>query len=660
MSLRVLLVENEDEVATVVEDALLDAGYFGARTRDGETALREFHAEAFDVVLVAGVLPGMSGIDVCAGLRAMPGTEQVGIVIMSAAFHTSDAMRDAYVRAGADAFFHKPFVMEELVEGVAALVEHKRSLEVMEEAEVMGDDDDALGLDVEIGRTAIMPKPGALPVGVQAPLPVAVPAVPEPFVGGSIANHVDVVRALTAICRARSTGVLKLHDGGSRMELAVLRGVVVGGWDNLREHLLGERLWRRGILTADQMRRLNERISSKGERVAEALIALGLCDARTALTHIEDQARDRARRALAWKGGTISFDKGTLQVDKLAVASVDALEEILSYGLLPVHAALAKRFLVDRAATRVWRGADYDDGLVLYARLKPASPLIAPLQVEGRTVEELVSPFVEDGGLDLYALWLAGVVRTDPDPTADPRPLPRPFTATEAAASVVDVDAVAKVAGALLRARGRTFYEIIGADPASTAESVAVRMRALREDVGIEVLGKARLGPARAAARELWSILDEAEHVLLDPERRAAYDEDVQSTRIAAQKAQDFRPEQDFLDGQMSLALGDVEGARDAFERAVAGKQGDSEYIAYLGWAIILEGKEPLTTGIAKLHEALHYNPQAMRPVFFMGLAAQRAGDIATARSWMEEAMRRAPDDADVKSALLALPADPV
>lgn len=710
MNVRVLLVESEDEFAGAIQRALTAAGMTVARTRAGDEALRAFRADAVDVLLVGSLLPGMNGVDVCAAVRRRPGTERLGIVLMSAAFRGSTAMRDAYREAGVDAFFHKPFVLEELVEGLFALVEHKRGpppddgdlLDVTDD--VVVDEADALFDGGPVGastpRTAVVapaqaragaapaapvapaaastrpvaptastraapaaPPPSTSPAPASPPLPFAeyglrTPAyeVVEPVVGGAIANHVDVARAALGVARARATGVLRLVDGPSRMDLAFLKGVVVGGWDNLREHLLGERLWRRGILTADQMRRLNERIATKGERVAEALLALGLCDARTALSHIEEQARDRVRRALAWKGGAASFATGVQQVDKLAVASVDLLEEVVLYGLLPVNAALAHRFLVERAGHRVLRGADFDEGLRIYARAKPGSPLLQALaRGEGETIERLVAPIVHAGGLDLYALWLAGVVRTEVD-LVEGRTTPRPFAGAEAAASVVDMDAVATVSEALLRARGRTFYELLGLEPTASVDEIARALDAARAAYGPERLGAARLGPARAAARELWSILDEARLVLLDPEHRAAYDEDVLSTRIAAQKAQDFRPEQDFLDGQMSLSLGDFESAREAFERAVAARPNDAEYVAFLGWATILEGRQPLTVGIDLLHRALRANPQSMRPVFFMGLAAQQAGDVETARSWMEEAHRRAPDDPDVKAALLALP----
>lgn len=672
MSVAVLLVESEDEIARAIEAVLVEAGLRVQRARDGAAGVAAFRPGGHDVVIVGGLPQGMSGVDVCKAIRRRPGTATLGIVLMSAAFRGSSAMRDAYREAGVDAFFHKPFVLEELVEGLFALVDHKRAqaaaeedpLDIVETVDEVEEIEDVT-MDVDVPKTMVMPA-GTLPGAVPAPAPrfadlgfkTDVYETQDPQIGGPLANHVDVARALLAAARTRATGIVRLQDGGSRMDVAFLKGVVVGGWDNLREHLLGERLWRRGILTADQMRRLNERIASKGERVAEALIALGLCDARTALLHIEEQARDRVRRALAWKGGAVSFEIGVAAVDKLAVASIDLLDEVLQFGLLPVHGALAKRFLVERASQRIWRTPDFEEGVRAYARARPDSPLRAALVHEGASIQQVVAPIVDQGGLDLYGLWLAGVVRTDGD-RPEGRSVPRPFAGDEAAASIVDADAVARVSEALLRARGRTFYEMLGVAPETSADDVGRAILDLMNTIGPDALAHARLGPARAAARELWSILDEARYVLLDPERRAAYDEDVLSTRIAARKAHDFRPEQDFLDGQMSLALGDVEAAREAFERAVAAKAGDAEYIAYLGWATILEGREPLKVGIDMLHEALRFNPQAMRPVFFMGLAAQRAGDDATARSWMQEALRRAPDDPDVKAALLALPADP-
>src|SRR6185503_13179427 len=100
---------------------------------------------------------------------------------------------------------------------------------------------------------------------VSKPMAPVLPPLPKNLRVGSPR---DVARALLTCARHRLDGVAVFADGASSLKLAFLRGVVVGAGDNLREHLLGERLYKQGKLSTDAMRVLNARIASSGERVA--------------------------------------------------------------------------------------------------------------------------------------------------------------------------------------------------------------------------------------------------------------------------------------------------------------------------------------------------------------------------------------------------------
>lgn len=110
---RVLIVEDEQDVAELVADVLSLEGY-ETRIGSGESALND--ALTFDphVVLLDLMMPVVDGFEVARRLHAEPRTDQLPIVVMT-------AMHDAPARArevGTDYYLAKPFDINELVETV--------------------------------------------------------------------------------------------------------------------------------------------------------------------------------------------------------------------------------------------------------------------------------------------------------------------------------------------------------------------------------------------------------------------------------------------------------------------------------------------------------------------------------------------------------------
>ena len=70
MSRRILLVEDNADIATLLEFHLADLGYTVAIEVDGDTASRRLNREAFDLLILDWMLPGKDGLDICRELRA--------------------------------------------------------------------------------------------------------------------------------------------------------------------------------------------------------------------------------------------------------------------------------------------------------------------------------------------------------------------------------------------------------------------------------------------------------------------------------------------------------------------------------------------------------------------------------------------------------------
>jgi two-component system alkaline phosphatase synthesis response regulator PhoP len=115
---RVLLVEDEPGLVMTLTDRLASEGYEVVSAVDGETGLQRATVDAFDVVLLDGMLPGRDGFDVCRTLRQRNITTP--ILMLTARGQVVD--RVVGLKLGADDYLVKPFEMAELLARVEALL----------------------------------------------------------------------------------------------------------------------------------------------------------------------------------------------------------------------------------------------------------------------------------------------------------------------------------------------------------------------------------------------------------------------------------------------------------------------------------------------------------------------------------------------------------
>ena len=114
----VLVVEDEPQMRAMLTDNLEFEGYRVTAVATGEEAMTMFSGEAFSLLLLDVMLPGISGFEVCERLRDL-GT-RVPIIMLTARTHERDRVRG--LDLGADDYVRKPFSVRELLARVRAQV----------------------------------------------------------------------------------------------------------------------------------------------------------------------------------------------------------------------------------------------------------------------------------------------------------------------------------------------------------------------------------------------------------------------------------------------------------------------------------------------------------------------------------------------------------
>lgn len=120
MPSRILVVEDDHDIADLVVRYLDKAGYVTTRASSGREALDAVRAKTPDLVVLDVMLPQMDGLEVCRLLRAGAATAAIPIIMLTARAEESE--RIVGLEIGADDYLAKPFSPNELVARVRALL----------------------------------------------------------------------------------------------------------------------------------------------------------------------------------------------------------------------------------------------------------------------------------------------------------------------------------------------------------------------------------------------------------------------------------------------------------------------------------------------------------------------------------------------------------
>jgi len=118
---RILLVDDEQSIQTLLSYPLRKDGYHVTSALDGSEALQRFEEGRFDLVILDLMLPRLDGVEVCRQLRSR---SQVPIIMLTAKGSETDKV--AGLEVGADDYITKPFSMREFRSRVKAALRRSR------------------------------------------------------------------------------------------------------------------------------------------------------------------------------------------------------------------------------------------------------------------------------------------------------------------------------------------------------------------------------------------------------------------------------------------------------------------------------------------------------------------------------------------------------
>ncbi len=114
--MKILVVDDEPSIRTIVRATLERAGYQVIEAADGASGLQKAGSQRPDLILLDIALPQLSGLEVCRRLKARPDTAAAPVLLLTGLLPSSELQ--AGYSAGAQGCVTKPFAPSALLEKV--------------------------------------------------------------------------------------------------------------------------------------------------------------------------------------------------------------------------------------------------------------------------------------------------------------------------------------------------------------------------------------------------------------------------------------------------------------------------------------------------------------------------------------------------------------
>jgi DNA-binding response OmpR family regulator len=129
MGKKILVIEDDRDMAGILEDNLADAGYGVTVTHDGETGLGAARRQEHDLIVLDLMLPEKDGLEICRRVRGLP--RYTPILMLTCL--SSEVDKVVGLEMGADDYMTKPFSLRELLARIKAVLRRDEAARAQKE-----------------------------------------------------------------------------------------------------------------------------------------------------------------------------------------------------------------------------------------------------------------------------------------------------------------------------------------------------------------------------------------------------------------------------------------------------------------------------------------------------------------------------------------------
>ncbi len=672
MGKKVLVVEDDSGIASLVKEALEADGFEVSVEKDGDVALATLRARLPDLIVTDLLLPTLPGLDLLEKLRALPGGSGVPSVVMSGIYKSARHKKVARETPGVAAFLEKPFRVDELIAAART----------------------AVGLDLPTPKRPTTSTPGRKPKRDAAESRLEVVAA----IDGPRGNlrHTRFPELLAQLYRTKANGGLLLRRGRIKKIVTLTDGAPTFVKSNLVSECLGRVLVREKLIKEHECDRSLQLLpTAKGKLQGTLLVEMGALSPQNLRYGLQLQLEHKLFDVFSWPEGDYHFDPRaeapTLGVTldlPLPMFIYEGVRKKLSDDVVAERLEATLDAYVGPHAEALHHGPDLpldDDERALLAFADGTRTVrdvlghraLAPKAARQLAYAMLASEVLQSSRRPLKPAPRSSTLDRPPPrpPSAQPPPLP----SRRSRKSDVALNAPATSAGAIEQRR-------VSVGPPLDADELRRRLleraRLLKRLNHFEILGVSpQAGPdelerAYAAEREalpraadvaadlqvpleqIGRQLSVAYETLIDARRRVEYQirlaagqragavEDLH--RLLAADAKSRR-------GEHALEAGRYAEAAEHFREALSLSPDEGELQAMWAWAVYRQSPEDTIAqvdAIQRLEHAVELAPRFDRGWLWLGRVVHRAGRPGEALQHFERAVACNPDNREALTEL--------
>ena len=457
----------------------------------------------------------------------------------------------------------------------------------------------------------------------------------------------DPARTLSEVAQQHGSGVLSCVRGKQRRIVCLQDGALVHVASNAIEEQVDAYLVRSRLLPAHERKAWLEESARLGRSVAALLAERPGIDRSALEATVSARNRDLFLAALDAADAEYRFERGTPNLAAELVVPQACLPLVFAHALRPVRPLDVVRVRIGPPGFRPTRSPDAEQRLVGIELTAAAQAILA--QADGsRPLGEIVARDPNDEAAALrtvYGLLLIGALGG----ADDVRPSRR------ARADAVSRDEVQARVG---RAIAADHYAVLGVKLECTADEVRDAYYFLARRYHPDRFRAGDLADMLGDIERYFTQVTEAYNTLIDPERRAQYDEEAAARAVGPRKdpQQDsaFLAKQNFFRGQKLAERHQYLDAVRSFENAIQLDPSKAVYHLELGRVLALHPRRRADAEVS-LQKALEMDPSLVDGYLALAELYRRVDRAEDALRMVREALRWDPDHEAAAAALQEL-----
>ncbi len=616
---RILILEDDEALASVLKIALEEAGYSVDHVECPEKALKKIQENTYQMLLSDVLLSGMTGVDLALKVRNEIKNTQIDIAFMSGVFKDKYFIREAISSVKACFYLQKPFAPEDLIK---RLDRHYR---------VMGGED-FQGQSSRQIINDILYKSKNNPVQIRR----SVGALRE-------IHGFEFPMLLSLLIETCSTGELTLkQSSGLESQISMSEGKIISVSTNRQDSLLGNLLIEMGYLKADDLNRvLGDPEVDQSEKLGVKLIKANVISPHSFLLALEYQIILRLSRWVVSKNIEFRFIPVDVKLEKLHIDSDQLTSYLHDWVMSTIHPEWLESFYRHFEGASLIKGSRFQLGHEIFRKpLFKNNQILQKTLLESRKYKDLFKVDTvssEDILRGLYLLVSKRLISFSKDHIED----------------CSEEELIENLQNIQRELSGKNAFEqfkYLGIGLGSESSQIRMVFEEFIENLPLSQDAQSKSFVARD---EIISSLEESMEYVSSPERRKEYEEKIQKDTLKLRIKVHDRME------EAKANLQNNKG-REALEilKEVNVIHPDAEELKeYIVWAklcmINTQNREEIIKNIDKSMSTIPPgNRQSFLYMYLEGMLAMHKGNSSLAQNKLEEVLRKSPSMVEAKRAL--------